>query len=104
MIGSFAGSVVGTFVYKGVYSCVVSFCIDRGCTFFGLVEQNYEIPIDVLKSTGLEVYDYEKFNAKQFFPDSIKVKRFESDKFETIGIEIVYLRRGVIGVGIVGHV
>jgi len=104
MLGSFVGSVVGTFVYKGVYSCVVAFCIDSGCTFFGLVEQNYEIPPDVLKSMDLEVFEYEKFDIKQFFPETTSVKKFENDKFEPIGIDIVYLKRGVIGVGIIGYI
>lgn len=104
MVGSFVGSVVGTFVYKGVYSCVVAFCVKNGCTFFGLVDQNYEISPDVLKSMGLEVFDYEKIDVKQFLPDTVKVKKFERDRFQPIGIDIVYLRRGVIGVGVVGYI
>ena len=34
MIGSFVGSVVGAFAYKAGYSCVISYCVDSGSTFF----------------------------------------------------------------------
>ena len=104
MIGSFVGSVVGSFVYKGGYSCAISFCVESGSTFFGLVEQNYELPIDVLKSTGVKIFEYEKIEPKKFNPQKFEVKRFEYKKFEPININITFLRRGVIGVGAVGYI
>ena len=104
MMGSFVGSVIGTFVYSGVYSCFMAFCVESGCTFFGLVEQKYEIPPDVIDSMGLDVFEYEKFEVKKFFPESFQAKKFGYERFEPIGIDIKYLRRGVIGVGIVGYI
>lgn len=104
MIGSLVGSVVGTFVHKGVYSCTMAFCVESGCTFFGIVDQNYEIPSDVLNSMGLDVFEYEKIELKHFTPDTSAIKKFKFDKFEPINIDIKYLRRGVIGVGIVGYI
>jgi len=98
------GSVVGSFIYKGVYSCVISFCVERGSTFFGLVEQNYELPIEIIRSTGVKVFEYEKFEPIKFTPQTFAVKRFEYRKFEPIKISTTFLRRGVIGVGAVGYV
>lgn len=104
MIGSFIGSVVGEFMYKGVYSCVMALCIESGSTFFGLVEQNYELPADVLKSIGAKVFEYEKFKPIKFIQPKFEVKRFEYQKFEPIKVNVKFLRRGVIRVGAVGYV
>lgn len=103
MVGSFVGSVVGAFVYKGISSCVLSFCVESGSTFFGLVEQNYTLPLDVLKSMGMKVFEYEKFVFKQFEPKTFEFKRFEAKKFEPVRINTAFLRRGVIGVGAIGY-
>lgn len=102
MIGSFVGSVVGAFVYKGVYSCVMAFCVESGSTFFGLVEQNYELPAAVLQSIGARVFDYEKFEPKMFTPQGYVVKQFGYQRYEPVKINVTFLRRGVIGVGTVG--
>lgn len=104
MIGSFVGSVVGSFVYKGIYSCVLSFCVESGSTFFGLVDQNYELPNDILKKIGTEVFEYERFEPDRFTYSSFQPKRFEYDRFEPVKINITFLRRGVIGVGMIGYV
>lgn len=103
MVGSFVGSVVGSFVYKGVYSCVISFCIESGSTFFGLVDQNYELPKDILEKLGVKVFEYEKFEPVKFTHKSFQPKRFEYRRFEPIKIDITFLRRGVIGVGVIGY-
>lgn len=104
MIGSFIGSVVGSFVYKGVYSCFMSFCVESGSIFFGLVDQNYELPVDVLKSMGAKVFEYEKFEPKRFEYQKFEPKRFEYQKFKPVKIDVKFLRRGVIGVSTIGYV
>lgn len=104
MIGSFVGSVVGSFVYKGVYSCVLSFCVESGNTFFGLVDQNYELPKDIIEKIGVEVFEYEKFDPIRFAYQSFQSKRFEYKRFEALKVDITFLRRGVIGVGMIGYV
>lgn len=103
MIGSFIGSVIGSFVYKGIYSCVISFCIESGSTFFGLVDQNYEMPDEILKEIGVEVFEYEKFTPKSFTPARFEIKRVEWDQFTPVKISISFLRRGVIKVGVIGY-
>ena len=104
MIGSFVGSVIGGFVFKGVYSCIVSFCVESGSTFFGLVEQNYELPKTVLEEIGLKVFEYEKFEPNRFVPQKFEFSRFEYQRFEPIRLNISFLRRGVIGVGAIGYI
>lgn len=104
MIGSFVGSVVGSFIYKGIYSCVLSFCVESGSTFFGLVEQNYELPPDILEKTGAKVFEYEKFEPKIIYHDVFEPHKFEHERFEPIEIGVKFLRRGVVGVGVIGYI
>ena len=104
MIGSFVGSVAGSFAYKGIYSCVISFCVESGSTFFGLVDQNYELPKSILEEIGVEVFEYEKFEPIRFAYRSFQPKRFDYKRFEPIKIDITFLHRGVIGVGAIGYV
>jgi len=104
MLGSFVGSVLGSFVYKTAYSCAISYCIDTGCTFFGLVEQNYTLPENVLKEMGVKVFEYEKFIPKHFEPLVFEPKRFNAPQFEPLKLQITVLRRGVIGISAIGYI
>ncbi|ALC89216.1 hypothetical protein AM500_05015 [Bacillus sp. FJAT-18017] len=104
MLGSFLGSIVGSFVYDAGKRVCLSFCIESGFTFFGLVKQDYVLPKEVIVSLGLKVFEYERFifnppDIKQSEPNKFSYKKFEPN---TININI--LRRGVIGVNKVGFV
>lgn len=104
MLGSFVGSMVGSFAYNVGYNAVISFCIDTGFTMFGLVDQNYELPDEVLESVGFEVFKYEEFQFEEFAHEEFKFEEFSIEEFETESISIGVLRRGVIGVQQIGYV
>lgn len=110
MLGSFVGSMLGSFTYEIGYKQAMSFCVESGFTMFGLVEQNYELPIEVLKEIGLDVFEYEKFeidifNPDFFEPDTFEFERFEPDTFKTDdGVDFSFLRRGVIGFNKIGYI
>ena len=103
MIGSFIGGIVGGFIYSATEKLFMSFCIDSGCTFFGLVDQNYTLPERVIEELGIEQFNFEKMTIEQFEYDSFSVDKFSLDAFEyeKFGIEI--LRRDLIGVYSVGY-
>ena len=108
LIGSFVGSLVGSVTYSAVYNPVISFCIDTGFTMFGLVEQDYQLPEDVIKEIGIDVFEYEKFEydvfePNTFEPESFEPKYFEPEYFEPINFNMTFLRRGVIGVNKIGY-
>ena len=44
LIGSFVGGAAGSMAFRPVSSCVMKVCVNSGVTFFGLVEQDYEVP------------------------------------------------------------
>lgn len=109
MVGSFAGSLVGTFVYDAGYSKAMSFFVENGFTMFGLVDQDYEIPENVLNEIGIETFEYDKMNndisEKDIFEaDKFSFDTFDIDRFTPDTFEIKYLRRGVIGINKIGYV
>jgi hypothetical protein len=104
MLGSFVGGVVGSFVYQTGYSCALSYCIKSGCTFFGLVKQDYTLPNEVLRELGLELFEYENFNYEDFVYEEFVDSPFMYAPFEYESINIRILRRGVIGVNKIGFV
>ena len=104
MIGSFAGSMIGSFAYTCGYNAVISFCVDSGFTLFGLVDQNYQLPEEVMKEIGLDIFEYDKMDIPRFEYEQIEIQRFSHDEVVPDNIGITYLRRGVIGVNEIGYV
>ena len=104
MVGSFIGSIIGTFTYEFGYKGILSFCASTGFTMFGLVEQDYTLPEDVIQSIGIKVFDYEKFNFKKFEPKLFEIKQFSAKSQEIKLFDIKLLRRGVVGVSTIGYV
>ena len=104
MIGSFVGSIIGSFTYNIGYKAVVSFCVDSGFTMFGLVEQDYTLPKEIIEQMGIETFEYESFQYDTFEPEGFSFETFETDTFEPDTLDITFLRRGVIGVSKVGYV
>lgn len=104
MLGSFIGSVIGSFAYSTGYSASLSFCVDTGFTMFGLVDQDYTLPEETLVQIGIDVFNYDKFEYSKFEYDQFQIDKFEPDKFQPAVLDIVFLRRGVIGVRQVGYV
>ena len=103
MIGSFVGSIAGSVIYSSIYNPVLSFCVDSGFTLFGLVEQDYELPEEVVKEIGIEIFEYEKFEYGTFEYEKFDYKSFEYKQLNYDKIKTIFLRRGVIGVNCVGY-
>lgn len=103
LLGSMIGSAVGVLIYKCLDRCFMALIVEQGCTFFGLVDQNYELPENVLNQIGVETFEYEKFEFDKFQFDSFKPDTVTIDKIEYEKIGIKVLRRGVIEVGKIGY-
>lgn len=101
-IGSLLGCSVAV-VYNIGKRKLISFCVDTGFTCFGLVEQNYELPEDVLAEMGVHTIpvprvDVSRTEVKYMAVDA----QINKSEYETIDITI--LRRGIIGVNRIGYV
>lgn len=106
VIGYLIGSLVGTsfcVIYNIGKKKLISFCVDTGFTCFGLVEQNYELPEEVMDELGVETIPIPRTQI-----DKIEIPRIKTSTtsilfsdYETIDITV--LRRGVIGVNKIGY-
>lgn len=104
LLGSFVGSVAGSFVYNVGYKTAISFCTETGVTLFGLVDQDYKLPDDIIIELGLETFDFESFETETFEPNSFEFETFDTETIEPDTLGITMLRRGVIGISKVGYV
>ena len=106
-LGYLLGSLVGTsfcVVYNIGKKKLISFCIDTGFTCFGLVEQSYELPEEVLAEMGVETIPIPRADVEttELPRTPIVASGIEKAGYETIDITV--LKRGVIGVNKVGYV
>lgn len=104
MLGSFVGSVVASTVISIGESAILSFCADTGFSFFGLVEQDYVLPKDVIERLGLEVVSLEHYelNRVQLNRNTLNRTALNRTKYNTLNVMV--LRRGVVGVNKIGYV
>lgn len=103
MLGTFIGSLGSSFLYDTGYSAFMSLCCDTGFTCFGLVEQDYKIPEDILKRAGFKLFDFTKFKTKQLEFNKFNNSKFEFKKFEYNTIRIDFLKRDVIEIAKIGY-
>ncbi len=104
MIGSFLGSVIGSFTYDLAQKAVVSFCKESGFTLFGLVEQNYRLPKELIKEMGFDTFNFDTFETDTLTTETFEFDTFIPDSFKPETLNITFLRRGVIGVSKVAYI
>ncbi len=103
ILGSLAGNIVGatlgSVVFYGTNHIMLGMCVENGWTFFGLVDQNYSIPEDILKKSGFDLIQLNRFS-----PSIFEYHRFSYNKFEFNKLEIAQVKRGMITCRAVGYV
>ena len=78
--------------------------MDTGFTCFGLVEQNYELPDEVLHELGVETIPIPRTQIERIDIPRTLISTTSINKSEYETIDITVLRRGVIGVNKIGYV
>ena len=74
-----------------------------GFTCFGLVEQDYTLPEEVLKDLGIDITPISRIEVSRTSIDVNKTNLITNKtQFETIEVKV--LRRGVLGVNKIGYV
>ena len=104
MLGSFVGSVVASFVVNKGEKAILSFCVDGGYTLFGLVEQNYELPTEVMKSLGINLVSLNYIKVNHIAVRHTMINHIAINHIKLNTIDIIVLRRGVLGVTKIGYV
>lgn len=103
MLGSMIGSVLGGLIFEAKECLFMSICIDHGYTFFGLVEQDYELPVDVRKKLGYDTFQYDSFEYESFQYDSFEYGNIKYEPFDYEKLDIVILERGLVGIRRIGY-
>ena len=104
MVGSFVGSVVGTLIAEGKNSFIIALCANTGITLFGIVDQNYALSKEMLKSLGLHVIEPNTVNLQINKIKYNTLNKINLNTHQVHTVEIFTLRRGVIGVRRIGYV
>ena len=105
-LGYLIGSLIGT-AFCAVYNVgkkkLISLCIDTGFTCFGLVEQNYQLPEELLRDMGIDLTPILKTEVSRTNIDKTTLNQeLQQTKYETVDIKV--LRRGIIGVNKIGYI
>ena len=107
VVGYLLGSLIGT-AFCAIYNIgkkkLIAFCAETGFTCFGLVEQDYELPEEVLDEIGVETIPIPRtqINTITIPRTQVTTSSIQKTEYETINITV--LRRGVIGVNKIGYV
>lgn len=104
MLGSFIGATLGSFACKAGGAAILSLCVDSGFTMFGLVDQNYELPQEVLDELRIKSFQVEPFRFNEFNGKSFDFGKFQTKEFAYDSFRITVLRRGVVSVSKIGYV
>lgn len=102
LLGNFVGSMVGSFAFVAYDKAVLSYCVSSGSTFFGLVNQDYTLPDEVLREVGVSLFEYEKELPNESTFNTFNFNQYVPNTYNASMISI--LRRGVIGVRQIGYV
>ena len=102
LIGSLIGSAFGA-AYGIAKKRFLSLCVDTGFTCFGLVDQDYTLPEEVLKDMGLDITPIERVEVSKNGLDIVEMTDdVDRTDFETVEIKV--LRRGILGVNKIGYI
>ena len=104
MLGSFVGAMVGGITYEYGYSKLISFCVESGFTVFGLVDQDYRLPEEVIEQLGFDLYELDQLVLDEYKQDEFELDSFDLDEVELDEIQLVFVRRGVIGFNRIGYI
>lgn len=106
LLGSFVGCAFAS-VYNIGKKKLISFCKDTGFTCFGLVEQNYEVPVGLMNEIGIDTIPITRIPINRISINRIPVNRVpmmspaNEITYETIVIS--ELRKGIIGINKVAY-
>ena len=103
MLGSLIGSCIASVIVEVGEKRFLSFCVDTGFTCFGLVKQDYNIPEDTLRDLGISLSTISEavVNHSEIKHTALKHTAIKHTKYETI--ELVMVKRGIIGINRIGY-
>jgi len=98
LIGNIVGAAVGRLAIEQVDEAVLGLAAETGWTVFGLVDQNYRVPSNILQASGWSILD-----VRQFQPRHLELRHFRPQTLAPNAIGMRVLRRGVVSFGSVAY-
>ncbi|MCK9521482.1 MAG: hypothetical protein M0R76_00360 [Proteobacteria bacterium] len=98
LVGNIVGAVVARLAIEQVNGVILGIAAETGWTVFGLVDQNYTVPGEILDASGWNVLDIRKLG-----PQAIELKRMQPINLALKNIDMKVLRRGVVSFGRVAY-
>lgn len=106
-IGTIIGSVIGAALTRtsvgGAERLVLALSVRNGWTFFGVVDQDYRVPDEILSRLGWDTVDLERANLEAADVENVALDKVDLDATE-VEHAVTYLHRGVIGVRRIGYI
>ncbi len=99
LIGNILGITIGSIIYHGANNIVLKLCAENEWILFNLVKQEYILPTDVLQKAG-----YKVLNPMTFPVQTFKLETFPIKTFDIGNLQIIPVKRGVIGINRVGYI
>lgn len=90
--------------FKPVSSCVMRVCVDSGLTFFGVVEQDYEVPKRLLAKLGIKGASVK--TARVRIADVAAAPRLAPVSPKTADlhtVNVAFMERGLVGINKVAY-
>lgn len=103
-LGSMIGSLLGGLVFSVKENVMMSLCVKNGYRIYGLVEQDYTLPIEIRKKLGFQIYGYDEFEAREYKRQTYSYQTYPRQTYNWQTIDSIILKRGVIGFRKVGYV
>ncbi len=104
-IGTIIGSILGAALtrqsVREAERLVMAIAVRQGWTFFGMVNQDYRVPEEILSGLGWDTVDWERVELDRVQLDAVELDSVDADTVELDSVR--FLRRGVIGVRQIGY-
>lgn len=100
-IGNAVGTIIGSLSFSLIDNIFVALCVEKGYTFFGLVDQNYELPDEVLNELGVDWSSVDELSVDLIDYDESEIDEQLLEQCDLDYVKMV--RRGVFKVHHVGY-
>ncbi len=104
MLGSMVGSVLGGVLFNAKERFLLGLAVSQGYSFWGLVNQDYQMPKEMAERLGYSTFDYAEFDYAEFAYEKFDYATYEYAAFNYAKLEFYCPERGLIGVRKVGFI
>lgn len=98
LVGNLVGAAVARLAIEQVDGVVLGIAAETGWTVFGLVDQNYAVPSEILEASGWNILDI-----RRLAPRRLEIRRTQPQPPGLKRVEVRVLRRGVVSFGRVAY-